>query len=199
MKKRRRVQEAQDNMDDSRLVEEPIDSELIFEGRVISLFRDRVSLPGGKAGVREIVRHNGGVCIAAVGDGKEVTFVRQYRHAVGEVLLELPAGKLEAAEDPDEAAARELSEETGITAKQIVRVGEIYPSPGYTSERIYLYIATGLSTGKALPDEDEFLGVCTMPLAEAVAQAEEGIIKDAKTVALLFLAQKYFNNERHDQ
>ncbi len=166
--------------------EKTVSSQTIFTGRVISLRVDEVILENGRQAKREVVDHPGGVCVLPLNENGEVTLVRQFRYPYREELLEIPAGKRDHGEDPLECGKRELEEETGLRAAQYVSLGELYPSPGYFSEVIYLYLATGLTKAAQRLDEDEFLDICTMPLAEAVEQTLQGKIKDAKTqVALL--------------
>lgn len=172
------------------MTEKTLASERIYSGKIINLRRDTVSLPGGKQSLREVVEHPGGVCVAAVDGAGYVYMVRQFRYAFGEELLELPAGKLDAGEDPDAAAARELSEETGVEAERLERVGEFYPSVGYLDERLYLYLATGLAQREPHPDDGELLECVKMPLADAVEAVLSDGIRDGKTKALLLLAQK---------
>lgn len=174
----------------NKLIETTRESELIFKGRVFTVKRDKVALYNGNPAVREVVEHNGGVCIAAVDDAGNVCLVDQFRYACGQVLTEFPAGKLEPGEDPDEAAARELSEETGFTADRIEKLAVQYPTPGYCGERLHLYLATGLHAGEQHPDQDEYLNSYQKPLKEVVAMVERGEILDGKTQVLALLAAK---------
>ena len=131
----------------------------VFCGRVFTVHVDEVSLPDGRTGVREIVDHPGGAAILPVDEEGNAYCVRQYRYAVGDTLLETPAGKLDPGEDPLICATRELGEETGFTAEEIVPLGAFWPSPGYCRERIYIYLALGLKKGQAHLDAGEFLHV----------------------------------------
>ena len=153
-----------------------------YHGVVVDLTEDIVALPNEAVSIREVVHHPGGVCVAAVDDERNVFVVRQYRYPFGRTLLELPAGKLEKGEDPLPAARRELSEETGLEAAVWRDMGHIYVSPGISTEKLYLYLATDLRQGAAHPDPNEFLDVAWMDLAELVAMAERDEIHDAKTV-----------------
>lgn len=161
--------------------EEKISSEPIFEGRVISLTRDVILLENGKESTREVVHHNGGASVIALNEKNEIYLVRQYRYAVGAELIELPAGKLEKGEDPFSAAQRELAEEAGVVAADYCDLGYIIPTCGYCTEKIYLYAAKNLTAVHQNLDEDEFLSVFTLPLAEAAEKVLSGEITDSKT------------------
>ncbi len=173
-----------------KLIEKTVSSQTVFEGKIITVLRDVAELPDGNTATREVVRHPGGVCMAAVDDERNVYMVEQFRYPVGEVVLELPAGKLEWGEEPDGAAVRELKEETGLTAKTMRRMGAIFPSPGYGAERLYIYVATGLSAGEQKLDAEEFLNVKKLPLKKAVEMVMRNEIKDAKTSMLLMMADR---------
>lgn len=175
------------------LTERRVSGETIYSGHVFTVERDNIALPDGRPAVREIVRHNGGVCIAALDENNNLFFVRQYRYAFSCELDELPAGKLERGEQPDAAALRELEEETGYTASSIRRVAVNYPSPGYTSEKLYLYLATGLSYVGQKLDADEFLRVSRVPLERAVQLVLDGSICDSKSQTLILLTDKIIN------
>lgn len=166
------------------LEEKQIKSEYIYEGRVIKLRKDDALLPNGATAVREVIEHNGGVCVAALTENDEILMVRQFRYPYSEIVLEIPAGKRDSIdEDPFECGKRELKEETGATAENYFYLGELYPSPGYCGEIIWLYGATGLSYGEQDTDDDEFLTVEKIPLNNAVEMIMSGEIKDAKTQA----------------
>ena len=167
------------------LNETMLSSEEIFSGKVIRVHKDKVSLPDGGTSYREIVLHHGGVCVLPLTDQGEVIFVRQFRYAYGQTLLEIPAGKLEQGEDPFACGVRELKEETGGEASRYTFLGELYPSPGYTNEVIHMYLATGLSFGEQSLDEDEFLELVKIPLDKAVEMVLSGEIKDSKTQTAL--------------
>lgn len=153
----------------------------IYNGRIIHVRVDDVELPNGRPAKREVVDHPGGVCIAALTDKQELLFVEQFRYPYKEVVLELPAGKLEYGEDPLEAGKRELREETGAAASEYRSLGELYPSPGYCGEIIHLYLATGLAFSAQYPDDDEFLELRRIPLTEAYGMVMRNEIADAKT------------------
>lgn len=165
------------------LTETPLKQTVIYDGKIIKVRVDDARLPSGAIAKREVVDHPGGVCVAALTDQDELLFVRQFRYPYGEVIAEIPAGKLERGEDPLPAGKRELREETGASAAHFESLGQLYPSPGYCGEIIHMYLATGLSFGEMCPDDDEFLEVERIPLARAVEMVLSGDIKDAKTQA----------------
>lgn len=160
-----------------------------YSGIIVDVTVDQVELYGGARSMREVVEHPGGVCILPLFDDGSVRCVRQYRYPFHEHLLELPAGKLEKGEDPFECAVRELSEETGITARELVPLGKMYCSPGYCHEILYLYLARGLTQGQAHLDPNEFLDVENIQFDELVKMVMSGEITDAKT-ALAVLKTK---------
>ncbi|HIY11319.1 MAG TPA: NUDIX hydrolase [Candidatus Anaerofilum excrementigallinarum] len=161
--------------------EKRLEGETIYQGKVFRVERDKVELENGNTSIREIVRHNGGACIAALSDEDEVYMVRQFRYAFGKELWELPAGKLEPGEDPFEAAKRELAEEAGLTARHYTDLGVFYPTVGYCTEIIYTWAATGLEPVPQHLDEDEFLTVYKIPLQKALEMVYSGEIQDGKT------------------
>ena len=163
--------------------EQTLDSRLIFDGKVIRVTLDTVRLENGDTSMREVVHHHGGACIMPVTDQGEVYLVRQFRYSLGEEMWELPAGKLEAGEDPFEAAKRELTEECGVYADEYISLGQVYPTVGYDTEVIYIWAARGLHPAPMHLDADEFLTPERIPLAQAYEMVLSGEIKDAKTVA----------------
>ena len=169
--------------------EKTLTSREIFNGHVFRVTLDDVELENGSTSKREIVHHHGGACVLALTDADEVYMVRQFRYAFGEEIWELPAGKLEADEDPFEAAKRELAEECGVTAGKFVDLGILYPTVGYDSEKIYMWAARDLQTTGQHLDEGEFLDVVKMPFAQALEMVLSGEIKDSKTVAALLKYQ----------
>ena len=134
-----------------------------MSGRVLHMFHDTVSLSDGTTSLREIVRHPGGVCVAALDSDNNLLFVRQFRYPYAEVVLELPAGKLEKGSTPLENGKRELLEETGAVGSSYISLGQVYPSPGYTDEIIHLYACRVSSQGESRPDAGEFLNVEKIP------------------------------------
>ncbi len=164
------------------LEEKQLDFEYIFKGKVINLRRDTALLPNGDTATREVVEHNGGVCVAAITENDEILMVRQFRYPYFETVLEIPAGKRDSAtEEPLACGIRELREETGATADHMLFLGELYPTPGYCGEIIWLYAAKGLTYGEQKPDDDEFLSVEKIPFKKAIEMILNGEIKDAKT------------------
>ncbi len=164
------------------LKEKQLKADYIYKGRIINLRKDEALLPNGNTALREVIEHPGGVCVAAVTDEDEILMVKQFRYPYMEEILEIPAGKRDSFdEEPLQCGIRELKEETGATAKNIFPLGELYPTPGYCGEIIWLYGADGLTFGETHPDEDEFLSVEKIPFEKAVDMVLSGEIKDAKT------------------
>ena len=167
------------------LIEKPLSQDYKYKGKIVNMRVDEALLPNGATALREVVEHPGGVCVAALTDERELLFVRQFRYPYGEVVCELPAGKLEHGEDPLLAGMRELQEETGATAATFTSLGKLYPTPGYCGEIIHLYLAEGLTFGECNPDDDEFLEAERIPLDEAVKSVLNGELPDAKTQVLV--------------
>ena len=169
-----------------KLIEKTVSQEMIYQGKIINLRRDKAELENGRIATREVVEHPGGVCIAALTPENELLFVRQFRYPYSEVLLELPAGKRDRTEAPLECGKRELKEETGAIGTGYLSLGKLYPSPGYCGEIIHLYLCRVESFGSQNPDEDEFLKVERIPLNRAAEMVLNNEIPDAKTqVAVL--------------
>lgn len=167
------------------LTEKTLEKKYVYNGKIMNVRCDKVALPNGNTSFREIVEHNGGVCIAPITEDNQLIFVRQFRYAYGKVILELPAGKLEKGEDSFEAGKRELEEETGMVADNYYNLGEFYPSAGYTGEVIYLYAANHLHETHMHLDEDEFLEDVKIPIDKAVEMVMSGEICDGKTMAII--------------
>ncbi|MBQ9087074.1 MAG: NUDIX hydrolase [Clostridia bacterium] len=171
------------------------ESELIFDGTVLHVYRDKISLPDGRPSIREYIRHNGAVCVIPVTAEREVICVRQYRYAVEQVMLEIPAGKLDTPdEDPTSAALRELREETGALCGKLTYLGLYLGSPALLSERIHMYLAEDLTFGDTDPDEDEFLEILRIPLDDLVELIMEGKIPDGKTQAAVLRAARILDS-----
>jgi ADP-ribose pyrophosphatase len=171
-----------------------INSTRVYTGRIVSLDVDAVRYPDGSTGELEMIRHPGASAIVPFlsdpgGDNPQVLLIRQYRYAAGGYMLEIPAGRLDAGEAPKDCAERELKEETGCTADRIEYLTTIYTTPGFTDEKIHLFMATGLTAGETKHEVDEFLEPKPMPLSEALEKIRAGEIQDGKTViSLLFAA-----------
>lgn len=165
------------------LAETLLRSERIFEGRIMNLRVDEVRLPTGATARREVVEHRGAVALVAVLPGPSVILVRQWRHAIGGELLEIPAGTLDEGEDPLDCARRELAEETGHAAEKTEPVASFWSAPGFLTEHMHVFLATGLTAAAGETDEDEIIRTHVVPWDEAVAMCLDGHIQDAKTIA----------------
>jgi len=176
------------------LEEKQLSFEYKFKGRIINLRVDEALLPNGATASREIVEHNGGICVVPLTENNEILMVEQFRYPYSEVVLEIPAGKRDGNEEPLDGGKRELKEETGATAESYTFLGELYPTPGYCGEIIYMYLARGLSYGETDPDEDEFLNVKKIPLEKAVDMIMKGEIKDAKTQTAILKVERMLKN-----
>jgi len=168
---------------------ELLKTEPLMKGRAFAIRRDTLKTPDDGETKLEIIEHGGSVVIIPVDQNGNVLLVRQYRHAAEQDLLELPAGTLDDDEEPEVCAAREIREETGMQASILTKLGDFYLAPGYSTEFMHVFLATGLSYNPLAPDVDEFLSVETVPVAEAIQRAERGEIPDAKSLAALFLAK----------
>ena len=169
--------------------EKTLEENTVYVGKIFDLIKDRVLLPDGKESFREIVRHGGGSAILCEQDGK-ILMVRQFRYAYKEEMWEIPAGKVNAGEDPKDTAFRELEEECGLKADEMELVFSIYPSPGYTSEIIRVYRAKGLKKSRVKLDEDEFLRAEWIDKARLEKMIKSCEIKDAKTLVALLSVLK---------
>lgn len=173
------------------LEEKTVNKNYVYNGKIINLRVDDALLPNGKIKKREIVEHPGGVCVAALTKDDELLFVKQFRYAYGKEILEIPAGKRERGEDPLACGMRELKEETGATSQSFEFLGQMYPTPGYTDEIIYLYFAKDVTFDDANPDEDEFVETIKIPFKKALQMVMDNEIKDAKTqIAILMINAK---------
>lgn len=164
-----------------------LSSKLAYKGNIFSVYTDHVLEPGGVKGYRDIIRHNGSVVVLALDETEStsdpiVILERQYRHAAGQFLLELPAGKLEKGEKPLAGAKREMLEETGYTAKKWSKLVRYYPSPGFVGEWMEIYLATQIKEGVAQPEEDERIEIKKIPLSQVVQMIVDGKIHDGKTI-----------------
>jgi len=173
-----------------RLQEKKIGGECVYKGRILDLEVDRVRLPSGGEGLREVIRHKGAVVVLPLHEDRRVELVRQYRYPTGTVVLELPAGKLDPGEEPVECASRELAEETGWKPVGIEELGSFFTTPGFSDEVLYAFIATPLEPAPDVAqDPDEAIDRVTMTVEEALEACRDGTIRDSKTIATLFLAQ----------
>ena len=180
------------------LEEKQLSYDYKFKGKIINLRVDEALLPNGSTATREVVEHNGGICVVPITEKGEVLMVEQYRYPYSEVVLEIPAGKRDRQDEaPLLCGKRELLEETGAVAQNYVDLGPLYPSPGYVNEVIYSYLATNLTFGEQNPDEDEFLEPVKLPLTEAVAMAVDGRLEDSKTVAAILRAWHIMEREKN--
>ena len=178
------------------LEEKTLHSQLIFDGKVLHVYRDDVSLPDGTPSVREYIKHVGAVCVIPITDDGRVVLERQHRYGLHEDIVEIPAGKLDSPdEEPRAAALRELREETGIRPTDLIDLGEYYGSPALLGERIHMYLARGLTFGEQALDEGELLEIFTLPLEEAVEQVLCGRIKDGKTQIAILKAHALLQKE----
>ncbi|HCT0426943.1 TPA: NUDIX hydrolase, partial [Staphylococcus pseudintermedius] len=161
--------------------EKTISKESIYKGKIIEVEKHKVSLPNNETAYREVVKHNGAVAICALTPDQQVILVKQYRKALEQELLEIPAGKLEPGEDRESAAMRELEEETGYKAKKLTLIGEVYGTPGFSNEKISVYFADNLVEGKVNLDEDEFVEKVLYSLDDVKKAVAARTIEDAKT------------------
>ncbi len=171
-----------------------ISTRRLYTGKVINVDMDRVRFPNGKEGELEMIRHSGASAVVPfltdpAGEDPQILLLRQYRYAADGYMWEVPAGRLDEGEDPEACARRELTEETGCTAERVERLTTMYTTPGFTDERIHLFMASGITRGDHAREHDEFIEVETMPLSRALGMIERGEITDGKTiVSLLFVA-----------
>ena len=179
-------------MNDGRFFEKTLSSQTVYEGKIVHLYKDTVLLPNGKEGIREHIRHVGAACVVPLTANYEVLLVRQFRYPFSAVLTEIPAGKLDGKnEDPYEAALRELREETGANANELVDLGVFYPTCAYTDERIHMYLALDVAPGEQALDEDEFVEYELVPIGTLVDRIMNGELPDGKTQTAVLKAYLY--------
>ena len=185
-------------MDESNSLREvPVASETIYDGKILHVEKWTVTCPNGREALREIVVHKGAAAVVPVFEDGTTLLVRQHRVAVDRMTLEIPAGKMDSAdEDPLDCAVRELREETGLAAERMTLLTSLLTTPGFCTEKIAIYLAQGLSQGETHPDEDEFLGLVRIPLEEAVAMVMRGELRDGKTICGLLMAREALRAQR---
>ena len=176
--------------------EKTMKSEKIYEGKIVNLRIDTVELPDKKYSKREIVEHPGSVGIIPITDDGYIVLVKQFRKPVEKSLLEIPAGKIEINEEPRQTALRELGEETGYISNKMEYLFEFYTSPGFSNEKIYLFLATELVKGDANPGHDEYIEVTKIKIEDLVDMVNRGEINDSKTIIGIFYAEKYINKKK---
>ena len=187
-------------MYDERLIEKKSASQCVFDGKVLHVYCDEIKLPDGNTATREYAKHIGAVAVVPLTDEGEVICVRQFRYAMGRVMLEIPAGKLDTLEeDFIEATTRELREETGATCERLQFIGDLISTPALIDEVIHMYLARGLQFGETDPDEDEFLDVVKIPLSELVRMVMNGEIKDSKTQTAILKTHFILESEKNNK
>ena len=163
-------------------------SSRVYDGRILNLRVDQVMLGNGKTATREVIEHRGAAAIVPIIQERNVVLVRQFRYAIATDLLEVPAGTMERGEQPEECAVRELEEETGYGCKEIEKIMEFFPVPGYSTEEIHVYLAKGLVKSEMHTDEDEEIYLEILSLENALGKVRSGQIRDAKSICALFRA-----------
>lgn len=179
------------------LEEKTLESELMYDGKIVKLYRDKALLENGSEVSREVIKHPGGVCVVPLTEKGEVIMVKQFRYPSGKVLIEIPAGKLEWQEDHFACGKRELKEETGCTAEKYDYLGCLLPTPAYDTEVIHMYLARELTRAEQKLDEDEFLDVMKIPFNKTLEMVMNGEITDAKTQLALLKTKILLENEKN--
>ena len=178
------------------LIEEKLRTLTSYHGVIVNVRLDEARLPDGSTAKREVVEHPGGVTVLPVDEDGNCYMVRQFRYPFQRMMLEAPAGKLEYGEDPRDCAVRELSEETGFSADEMIYLGACCTSPGFSTEVLHIYLALGLHAGESHPDEDEFLDVEKHSLTELSEKVMSGEIDDGKTIVAVLKAEKYLKQRQ---
>jgi ADP-ribose pyrophosphatase len=186
---------SRDDFDDDRLIETPLSSETVFHGRLLPVQLDHARLPNGNESTREFVVHPGATAVVPLLDNGKLLLERQFRYPLKRIFIELPAGKIDAGEDPLTTGQRELLEETGYTAREWIYLAVQHPCIGYSNEVIHIYLARGLEAGEHQRDEDEALQLFEASLAECLDMVQRGDITDAKTIVGLMWAEKYLQGQ----
>lgn len=177
------------------LTEKQLSTQNVFDGVLLHVFKDKVKLPDGSTSIREYIKHPGAAVMIPIMENGNIVFERQYRYPLGMELMELPAGKIDAGENPVDSARRELLEETGYEANSLKKLGKLHPCIGYSDEVIHIYMAEELTFHEEQQDKDEFIETFEMTLADALESVRTGKITDAKTMIGLFWAEKYLSGE----
>lgn len=170
---------------------ETIESKNVFNGKIINVNVDTISLPDGNVAKREVVIRGDATAVVPIDENGNVILVEQYRHPAGDMVLEIPAGMLEEGEDPKICAIRELEEETSLIAKDLIHITTMYPTVGFCTEKLHIYLAKNLSQGSFNFDDDEFIEVKKLPLEEAINMIYSGKIMDAKTIIGLLACKRF--------
>lgn len=173
--------------------EKTMKSDKIYEGKILNLRVDTVEMPDKKYSKREIIEHPGSVAVIALTSEDSMVLVKQYRKAIEDFLLEIPAGKLELNEEPRETAIRELREETGFESSKLTYISEFYTSPGYSNENIHLFLAEDLKRCQTMIKSEEFLEIVELPVEKLIKMIKRGEILDGKTIIGIFIAQRLMN------
>jgi ADP-ribose pyrophosphatase len=184
---------------EDNLFEKKVSSEQIFKGKILTLFYDKVELPNGIIGTREKVSHPGAVAVVPVNKKDEIILVKQYRYPVEKILIEIPAGKLDNREPALECAERELHEEAGVVNGALAHLATIYTSPGFSDEKMDIFIATEFEEKENNPDQDEFLHIFKAKISECLEMIENGTISDAKSIIGIMLARDYLLKKKNEQ
>lgn len=168
--------------------------EVVRKGVIFDLIVDHIEYPSGNVSIREVAKHPGGAVVVPVFDNGDVLMIKQHRYPVDEILYELPAGKLDQGEDPEDCARRELEEETGYRAERLEKLTAFYTTPGFCTEKLHIYLATGLKileSGQQLEEGEASISIETIPLKKALDMTESQEIVDGKTIVGLFLAMRH--------
>lgn len=187
------IPDLHDNFD--AFEEKPIDSTLVYDGKLLKVNQDRVQLPDGRVGRREWINHPGACAVVPLTDNGETILLRQFRYGPRRMFWEVPAGKIDPGEAIETTAIRELQEETGMKAGKITKIGHYYGGIGYTNEIIHVYLAEELKPVKAETDSDEFLQPVYLPFAMALDMLDNGEIDESKTIIALTMARRYLSNQ----